>query len=220
MEATPVQVYLAGPMRGLPLFNFPAFHEATRRLRNAGISVASPAEHDEEGGFDPAGDDVDFDLQAAMVWDLGCVLECDAVVLLPGWPNSKGCRLEIAVARGTGKGILHYTQWDDDDEGFDLITDASGSLLVNTVLYPPESILHEADRLVSGDRQASYGHPLEDFSRTGRLWGAILGTEPIEPRLVGLMMVCLKVSREVHGHKRDNLVDLAGYAKTVELCGE
>lgn len=37
-----------------------------------------------------------------------------------------------------------------------------------------ETILQEAQRLVHGDRQGSYGHPLDDYTRTGTMWGAIL----------------------------------------------
>ena len=83
-----------------------------------------------------------------------------------------------------------------------------------------ESICAEADRLVSGDRQADYGNPFEDFTRTGRIWGALLGLPDIDPAVVGLMMGWVKMSREVHRPKRDNRVDLAGYAKTVDLVLE
>lgn len=78
-----------------------------------------------------------------------------------------------------------------------------------------ETILQEAQRLVHGDRGASYGHPIDDYTRTGRMWGAILGIPDIDPRICCLMMAVMKVSREVNKHKRDNLVDLAGYAE----CG-
>ena len=81
----------------------------------------------------------------------------------------------------------------------------------------PETITQEADRLVNGPRQASYGHPLDDFTRTGKLWGAILGTDPIAPELVGLCLAAVKISRECNAPKRDNRVDLAGYAATVDL---
>lgn len=80
-----------------------------------------------------------------------------------------------------------------------------------------ESILTEAERLIHGARQAAYGHPSEDFARTGRMWGAILGIEDIPPATVGLMMCALKISRETFRPGRDNLVDLAGYAGTVDL---
>jgi len=81
-----------------------------------------------------------------------------------------------------------------------------------------ETILQEAQRLVHGPRQVSYGHPYDDFSRTGRMWGAILGLpEAVPPDLVALCLVAVKVSREVNAPKRDNRVDMAGYAETLEL---
>lgn len=81
------------------------------------------------------------------------------------------------------------------------------------------SILEEAQGLVYGDRQASYGHPLDDFSRTAKMWSAILGHE-VTPEEVGLCMCAVKISRQINKPKRDNLVDLAGYAATVELVLE
>lgn len=78
------------------------------------------------------------------------------------------------------------------------------------------TILEEAQSLVYGDRQAAYGHPLDDFSRTAKMWAAILGCE-VTPEQVGLCMCVVKISRQLNRPKRDNLVDLAGYAATVEL---
>lgn len=78
------------------------------------------------------------------------------------------------------------------------------------------SILIEADGLVNGDRAKAYGHPSKDFERTAAMWSAILGF-PVEPRMVGLCMIALKISRECNAHKRDNLVDIAGYAQTVQM---
>lgn len=78
------------------------------------------------------------------------------------------------------------------------------------------TILEEAQSLVYGDRQASYGHPLDDFSRTAKMWSAILGHE-VSAEQVGLCMCAVKISRQLNKPKRDNLVDLAGYAATVEL---
>lgn len=79
-----------------------------------------------------------------------------------------------------------------------------------------ESICREADRIVSVERQADYGHPAEDFERTGRLWEVILGVK-VTAEQVGLCMIALKISRQMHRPKRDNLVDVAGYAKTLDL---
>lgn len=80
-----------------------------------------------------------------------------------------------------------------------------------------ETILEEAQRLVHGDRQNAYGHPYDDFSRTGRIWGAILGIEDVPPHLVALCLIGVKVSRETNAPKRDNRTDIAGYAETLDL---
>jgi hypothetical protein len=85
---------------------------------------------------------------------------------------------------------------------------------------PAESVLEEAQRLVHGNRGADYGHPIVDYERTGRMWGAILGIPDIDPRICCLMMVAVKLSREVNKHKRDNLVDAAGYAECAQMVAD
>lgn len=82
-----------------------------------------------------------------------------------------------------------------------------------------ETILEEAQRLVHGDRGHDYGHPLDDFTKTARLWEVVLGTE-VRPEQVALCMICVKISRELNMPKRDNMVDLAGYAETVRMVME
>jgi uncharacterized protein DUF6378/uncharacterized protein DUF4406 len=198
-------VYIAGPMRGIPLFNFPAFDEAASRLRSAGWNVLSPAEMDRGIGFDENRDGLEaFDLHAAIERDLGAILSLaapdDAVAMLPGWEKSTGASVERALALWCGLTIL------------DARTLAP---------FPNETILEEAQRLVYGPRQASYGHPFDDFSRTGRIWGAILGIPDVSPEKVALCMAGLKVSRlvETPAH-HDSNVDLAGYAGTYALVRE
>lgn len=87
---------------------------------------------------------------------------------------------------------------------------------------PAESVCAEADRIVSGDRQASYGHPIYDFTRTARIWEVILDLDAgrIRPEQVGLCMIGVKLARELHRPKRDNLTDICGYAKTVSMIHE
>lgn len=79
-----------------------------------------------------------------------------------------------------------------------------------------ESTLQEAQRLVHGDRGEDYGHPLDDFTRTATMWEAILGA-PVSAEQVGLCMMALKISRQCNRPKRDNMVDAAGYAETVQM---
>ncbi len=101
---------------------------------------------------------------------------------------------------------------------------AAGPVLVAEVNWKPadskETILQEAQRLVHGDRGEAYGHPHEDFSRTGRMWAAILGVPHVSAVQVGLCMAAMKISRQCNKPKRDNMTDLAGYAETVQMCVE
>jgi len=81
-----------------------------------------------------------------------------------------------------------------------------------------ESILEEAQRLTSGDRQDDYGHALDDYSRTAELWTALLRHklkpgESITWDDAIRCMVAVKLSRDVHRMTRDNMVDVAGYAR-------
>lgn len=78
-----------------------------------------------------------------------------------------------------------------------------------------ETALQEAQRLVYGDRQGTYGHPLDDYACTAAMWSAIL-RHPVTPEQAILCMVAVKLSRESRQHKRDNLVDMAGYAECAQ----
>lgn len=82
-----------------------------------------------------------------------------------------------------------------------------------------ESICLEADRIVSNDRNQDYGHPLEDMTRTGAMWEVILGAPAgtITAEKVAMCMIALKLSRLCHAWKRDTVVDIAGYAKTLDM---
>lgn len=80
-----------------------------------------------------------------------------------------------------------------------------------------ETTLQEAQRLVHGDRGAAYGHPLDDFNRSAKMWSAILGIT-VTAEQVGLCMIAVKISRQCNKPKRDNMVDAAGYAETVQMC--
>ncbi|QGJ89755.1 hypothetical protein SEA_SUPERCHUNK_55 [Mycobacterium phage Superchunk] len=92
---------------------------------------------------------------------------------------------------------------------------------------PKETILEEAQRLIDGDRQSTYGKAIDSFERIAGLWSAYL--HPIEPLTamdVANLMSLLKISRAksalgtpevIH---RDSYVDLAGYAALAVRCHE
>jgi hypothetical protein len=139
-----VIAYVAGPMRGLPGMNFPAFDECAAWLRSLSEDweVFSPAERDRSEGFDPTGlsgfedlDDLGFDLAAAFRDDLDFIVsKATHLVLLPGWASSEGARLEREVALACGKEVRYYRR------------------------FPTGVALHrypdEADRVVMDRRQA------------------------------------------------------------------
>ena len=77
---------------------------------------------------------------------------------------------------------------------------------------PRLTILEEAQDLVCGDRQQSYGSAAESFKRIAKMWSAYKGVE-ITSKDVASMMILMKVSRSVTSSKRDNWVDVAGYAE-------
>lgn len=108
------RAYVAGPMRGVPDFNFPAFDEAAERLRHRGWVVFSPAAADRARGFEPkncTGNEQFDGLRVALSEDLSWICEnATVVVVLPGWEDSKGARAEVATARALGLRVLAYPE--------------------------------------------------------------------------------------------------------------
>ncbi len=110
-------IYVAGPMRDLPEFNFPEFFKAAKHLRSLGWDVICPAEHDVDEGFDPVGlagtdaelEELGFDMRSAAAWDLQQLTRhAEAIALLPGWKRSSGARAEYAVAKWLGLALYEY----------------------------------------------------------------------------------------------------------------
>lgn len=102
----PMRIYIAGPMRGIPSFNFPAFNAAAKRLREMGHEVFNPAEADvESDGFDPDKDEPKG-MAHYMARDLPEVCRSNAVAVLPGWEKSRGACTEVYVARASDIPVL------------------------------------------------------------------------------------------------------------------
>lgn len=86
--------------------------------------------------------------------------------------------------------------------------------------YPAENILTEAERIVYGDREQTYGTPTKNLKQIARLWSAYLDTE-ITAHEVCDMMILLKLARlQNNPEHRDSLVDIAGYAALKERIQE
>lgn len=112
-----MRIYLAGPMTGIPHFNYPAFNAAASALRASGHIVFNPAEHDTElfgkdisnptGCAKQAADDHGFDRRAALKADLAWICDnAEAIALLPDWQRSSGANAERALAFALGLQII------------------------------------------------------------------------------------------------------------------
>lgn len=96
-ESPPV-LYLSGPMTGYEELNFPAFYAAETALRKLGFQhILNPADY----GFCP-----NKTWEDNLKRDLVAVGECDIMVMLPGWENSKGAVFESYVAKTLGKATI------------------------------------------------------------------------------------------------------------------
>ena len=211
----PKRIYIAGPMTGLAEHNFPAFHAAADRLRQAGWDVVNPAEN--------FGGRTDLPRETYLRADVVLLVGCDAIAMLPDWEDSRGAKLEYLLARELGMPVV-------DVATFQPIQSAPVPLVhlhrlrirSEEPCETPEPVLDEAKRITASDRQDDYGHPSEDFARTARMWTGILAAKlhegaEISAMDVPLCMIAVKLARQAHRHKRDNLVDIAGYARTVAM---
>jgi hypothetical protein len=109
------RVYLAGPMRGYSQWNAPAFDAAALAWRRAGWEVHSPVDSDRSLGVDPrtaapeelARRATDHEwLRLVILDDVQTVCGVDAVALLPGWRDSAGATVEVALALFLGLSTL------------------------------------------------------------------------------------------------------------------
>jgi hypothetical protein len=81
----------------------------------------------------------------------------------------------------------------------------------------PKSIAQQAEEIVLGRRE-QYGQPEDNFKWIAAMWTGLgmQGHDEFTMKQVALMMCCVKLAREVHQPKEDNLIDLIGYT----LCAD
>jgi len=216
LSKRPTKLYLSGPMSGLPDDNFPAFNEAADKLRKVGYEVVNPAEYGRSGGWQ---------WQDYILRDLPVLCTCDGVATLTGWGASDGAAVEVAFAVGLDIPEYAAETWLLNAEWF---TTEHEPRVYQDKTKPPvsefrSSLLREADE-VSGQsgRSRDYGHPWINHKRIADFWTVQLGPKlkdgcVIDPREVALMMVSLKLAREINTPKRDNLVDGVGYFNCADM---
>lgn len=95
------RLYIAGPMTGYPEFNYPAFREAAKLLKEVGFETVNPADFCENGAHY-----TDFIRE-----DLRVLLGCHGVAVLDFWWESTGARNEVAVAGILKMPVRSVSEW-------------------------------------------------------------------------------------------------------------
>lgn len=122
-----MKLYIAGPMSGIPQYNFPAFFAVGDKLRELGYEVVNPAEIDtkEDKGAALASPD-GLGHTGTKTWgdflmrDVKLVADVvDGIFVLPNWFKSRGARLETFVALQVQKPV--YDTISDDFGGGSLV---------------------------------------------------------------------------------------------------
>lgn len=139
--------------------------------------------------------------------DLAWLRVSEALIRLPG--ESKGADIEVQEAKHLGLPV-----WSGETPIEDFLDGKPPTIAKGAYQCADSSecILDEAKRLTSRDRHNTYGHPLDDYTRTAQMVSAIIGV-PISPEKMQLCMIAVKLSRLCHTpNHRDSIVDIAGYS--------
>tara|TARA_Y100001937_G_scaffold62817_1_gene86240 strand:+ start:8712 stop:9116 length:405 start_codon:yes stop_codon:yes gene_type:complete len=114
------KIYIAGPMRGRPNWNYDEFNKTEKILIGNGWEVVNPATLDtnyedtadlgcEAEEFDPDGNDKHKNVnRKIMKRDLDIICdECCAIYMLKGWQMSQGACAEFYLACSLGLDIYY-----------------------------------------------------------------------------------------------------------------
>lgn len=138
-----MKIYLAGPMRGYPDHNFPAFHAAAKKLRAEGHEVFNPAENDER--MAERGEPIT--IRSCLEIDLSWICShAEAVAFLPGSENSLGAKAERATARAIGIPTIELSP-ESVMDGIAAVRDIAAEALQEAArassMWPPFNSAHE-----------------------------------------------------------------------------
>jgi hypothetical protein len=155
------KVYIIGPMRGQPYYNFPQFDAAATLLRSQGYEVRTPSEMDRTAGFDAMKLPKDYDwqsvpdnfsLNACVDRDIEAVKWSTTLYALRGWQDSTGARAEHALGVWLGKEVLYQ------DGGEERVVDKTtggekGSKLARFDLLPIQPLWELAELYGVGSKK-------------------------------------------------------------------
>lgn len=104
-------VYISGPATGIPEFNKPEFLLAEKMLLSQGCHVFNPTHI--EWSIDPLTGDALW--QYFMHFCVRAIPECDSLLMLPDWQNSRGAVWEHRIAEMLGL-VIYYSPVPDSAE--------------------------------------------------------------------------------------------------------
>ena len=141
--------------------------------------------------------------------------------------ESNGVRLRVEKESSACKGCYFNGEDCQSDQILNItgncVTDLRKdkmSVIFKEINTENKSILSEAEEIVNGRRHSDYGDAREFFSWFATIASVMTGKE-LSPEDCCAVMMAVKLVRESFNHKRDNLVDLCGYAELMNrLKGE
>lgn len=96
-----MKVYISGPMTGLPQFNYPAFFDMAEHICAIGYEPLNQAAQPEQPSW-----------EAYMRHDIKLLMDADMVVMLPGWEQSKGAKIEKQIAEQLNIPVAYSHRFD------------------------------------------------------------------------------------------------------------
>lgn len=116
---------------------------------------------------------------------------------------------KFLCADDQGKEYILFSDCIDDNQ------DNAGNMS-NPGNTESKSILDEAKDIRSNSRQSDYGDAVANFENISKIASLITGKE-LSPYDCVAVQIALKLCRQGFHRKRDNMVDLAGYADIMQL---
>lgn len=109
-----MRIYLSGPMTGYPSYNVTGFATYARLLRlQTDHEIINPFDLDSDDVLSKSVASEDGRHFSEQEWaefiarDVRVVANCDAIAVMPGWINSRGCAVETMVASILGRQVLY-----------------------------------------------------------------------------------------------------------------
>jgi hypothetical protein len=98
--------YIAGPMTGIEKYNYPAFQVAASELREMGLKILSPHEIPWPSGHEG--------MAVTELWTYmmreskKLTMQATGLILLRGWPASRGALVELEKFTKEGQPVYYY----------------------------------------------------------------------------------------------------------------